>query len=116
MVFRSFAHAIKHDAGLYFREPPRWIKRLNGAHVLGEIEHDGRIAALTRKACAGAAGEDGSAELSTGADCCLDVTCVAGNDDSDGHLAIIGGIGCIETTGSLLEADFSADGAFQASL
>ena len=40
-----------------------------------------------------------------------DVVVVARNYNSDRDLAVIGGVGCVESAGAVVEADFSSDAA-----
>jgi len=77
--------------------------------VLGEIEDDGDIAALTGETGAGSAGEDGGAELATGSDGCLDVCGIERHDEADRDLPVVGGVGCVESAGSGVEANLAAD-------
>ena len=68
-----------------------------------------KLVALAGEGGAGSAGEDGSVEVAAEGDGGDDVVFVAGNDDADGDVAVVGGVGRVESAGGGIEADFAAD-------
>jgi hypothetical protein len=57
MLFGGVAELIEYNAGLHTSDAACRIDRKNSPHVLGKIQHDGDIAALTCKRCAAPAAE-----------------------------------------------------------
>lgn len=89
MLFSCFTHAVENDAGLNACELLIKIDRMNGAHVLGKVEHNGDIAALASEAGTCAAQKNGSAELAADCDGRFGVGGIAGDDDSDRNLTVV---------------------------
>src|SRR5262249_24471597 len=63
MFFGSVAKVIEDDSGLDSRNAPLGIDLENVVHVLGEIENDGDVAALSGKRCATAAAKERGAKF-----------------------------------------------------
>ena len=107
--FGGLADAVEHDAGLDVDGAGGGIDGAHAAHVLGEVEDDGDVAALAGERGAGSAGEDGGVEGAAGCDGGDDVGFVARDDDADGNVAVVGGVGGVEGFGGGVEADLAAD-------
>jgi len=82
-------------------------------HVLGEVEDYCGVGGLAGEAGASAAREDGGVELAADVDGGDDVGFIAGDDEADGNLPVVGGVGGVEGSGAGVEADFSADRCFE---
>ena len=82
----------------------RGIDRGEGVHEARIIEDHGYIGALAGEAGARAARQNGSAGCAAGGQRGLDIGGVAGKDDADGKLAVVGGVGGIEGAGAKIEA------------
>ena len=105
----GFADAVEHDAGLDVDGLCLGIDGTHAVHVLGEVEDDGGVAALTGEAGSRSARE--RARRWRLADCYGgdDVGFVARNDDADGDVAVVGAVGGVEGFGGGIEADFAAN-------
>ena len=80
------------------------VDGVHAVHVFGEVEDDGGVAALAGEGGAGSAGEEGSVDGAAGCDGGDDVGFVAGDDDADGDVAIVGAVGGVEGFGGGVEA------------
>ena len=78
-------------------------------HVLAEVEHQAGVDALTGKAGATAAGEDGDAVLGGDFDGGLHVVGVAGNYHADRLHLVDGGIGAVEDAREVVEPHIASD-------
>jgi hypothetical protein len=76
-------------------------------HVPREIEDDGDVAALSGERCAAAAAKKRSVELAAQGDGGDHVVIVAGKNDADRDLAVIGAVGGIEGAAGGVEADIA---------
>ena len=83
-------------------------------HVARVIEDHGYVGALAGQAGACAARQHGGAGGAAGGQRGLDVGGVAGQDDADGKLAVVGGVGGVEGAGAEVEEDIAAQGGFEA--
>src|SRR5487761_1657186 len=81
------------------------IEPADVAQVLGKVENDCNITALARQAGAATTRENGRVELPAGRDRRNHAVDRARDHETDGHLAIVGGISCIERAGGIIEAD-----------
>jgi hypothetical protein len=57
--------------------------------MLSEVENDRYIAALSRQARTGAAGQNGSTMFSAAGDCGLHILCIEGKNKTNRDLAVI---------------------------
>ena len=78
-------------------------------HVLGKIEHDGDVAALSGERGAAAAAEQGRAEFAAERNGGENVIGIAGKNDADGDLAVVGAVGGVEGAAADVEANFAAN-------
>jgi hypothetical protein len=88
----------------------------NLRHVLREIENDSDVAALSGERGAAAASEEWGAVITANRDRRENVFSVAGDDDSDGDLTVVGAVGCIENAAARVETNFSAEMAAEGGL
>jgi hypothetical protein len=109
VFFCGGAEMVEHDSGLYAGDAAVGIDLENPRHVLGEIENDGYIAALSGEGRAAAAAEQRSSELAAERDRGQNIVGVAGEHDADGDLAVVGAVGGVEGAGAAVEADFTRD-------
>ena len=89
---------------------------MTSIHVLGKVENDRYVAALSRQTCASSAGQDRSAVLSADRHRCNHVVGIARNHQADWDLAVVRPVGRIHGAASAIEADFASDFAFQLAL
>ena len=68
MFFGGVAEMVEHDTGLHAGDAADRINFENPRHVLGEIEHDRDVAALSGERCASAAAKKRGAELAAEGD------------------------------------------------
>ncbi len=94
----------------------RGIDGEDAVAVPREIEDHRHVAALPRQAGAGAAREDGRAELAAYRHGGHDVVGVAGADDPDRHLPVVGRIGRVQRAAGRVEPHLAPDGLPQAGL
>ena len=85
----SVPEMIEDDSGLHSRNSAFGIEFDDVCHVLGEIEHDGHVAALPGKRSASAAAKHRSAVLAANGDGCDYVFSIARDYDCDRDLPII---------------------------
>ncbi len=107
--FCCVADAVEDYAGLNVDGAMGDVDFAHFVHVFGEVEDDGEVAALSGERSAGSAGEDGRVEFAAEGEGGDDVVFVAGDDDADGDVAVVGGVGGVEGAGGGVEADFAAD-------
>ena len=77
-------------------------------HVAGIIEDHGHIGALAGQAGSGAPRQNSSTGGPAGSQGGLYVRGVTREDDADGELAVVGGVGGVEGAGTEIETDFAA--------
>src|ERR1035438_4825228 len=87
------AEGVENDARLDDGELGGGVDGGEAAHVAGVVEDDGHVGALAGEAGAGSAGKDRGSSGATSGQSSLDVGRVAGQNDADGKLAVIGGGG-----------------------
>jgi hypothetical protein len=102
---------VKDDSRLNSCNLSLGIKLKNVRHVLREIEHHGHIAALACERSPSAATEHRCTVLAASRNCGDYVIIVAGDDDPDWNLAVVGAIAGVERAAAIVEADFAADAA-----
>ncbi|MNX88355.1 hypothetical protein D3C86_1203230 [compost metagenome] len=100
---------VQDDPGLHVRAPGGGVQREQAVHVLREVDHDRHVAALAREAGAAAAPDHGHAEAPAEREGLHHVLDVAGDDEPDGHLAIVRRVGGIERTAAVVEAHLAFD-------
>jgi hypothetical protein len=103
------AEMIEDDTGLNARNPALGIEFKDVRHVLREVEDDGYIAALAGKRGPATAAENRSSMLTAGRDGGDDVVVVAGNNDANRYLAVVGAVAGIERAAAIVEANFAMD-------
>src|SRR5256712_12593508 len=108
MLLSGVAQIVKDYAGLHPSDAALCIDLQNLRHVLGEIQHDSNIAALTGKRSSAAAAEDGRAEFPRQRNSRDYIISVAGQHDSDWHLTIIRPVSGVERAAARVEAHFAA--------
>jgi hypothetical protein len=113
MFFGGVAEVIEDDSGLYAGDAAGRVDFEDLRHVLGEIEDDGDVAALSGEGRASAAAEQGSVEFAAEGDGGEDVVGIVRENYPDGDLAVIGAIGSVESAGTGVKADFAANLAAQ---
>ena len=111
MFFGGVAEVVENDAGLDAGDAAVGIDLEDARHVLREVEDDGDVAALSGERGAAAAGEHGSVEVAAEGECGEDVVVIAGEDDADGNLAVVGAVGGVEGAGAVVEANVSCQSA-----
>ncbi len=116
MKFGCIPQRVTHNARLYASRFPAGIELQNVVHVFREIQDNSHVAALARQAGSRAAGQHGSAVAPAGRHGCDHVFGIARNDETDGHLAIVGAIRRVQRAASAIEADFAPDGPRQIAL
>jgi len=89
VLLRRAPEIVEHAAGLDPRQPPRRVDLEHPVHVLGEVHHHRRVAALARQAGPAAARQHRRAELPRGGHGVDHVVQVAGNHDADRNLAVV---------------------------
>src|SRR5439155_23216245 len=100
--------SVKDDSGRQPSDAALCIDLQKLRHVLGEIQHDGNIAALASKRSSAAAAQDGRAEFPRQRNSRDYIISVAGQHDSDWHLTIIRPVGGVERAAARVEAHFAA--------
>ena len=65
-------------------------------HVARVIEDHGDVDALAGEARARAARQNSGSSCAAGGEGCFDIGSIAGIDDADGELAVVGGVGGVE--------------------
>ena len=108
MFLRGVAEMIEDDSGLDAGDAALGINLEDVAHVLGEVEHHGHVAALAGKGSASAAAEKRSAEFAAGRDGGEDILRVIRKNHTDGDLAVVGSVGGVERASAAIEAHFPA--------
>jgi len=108
--FGGVAETVKDDAGLDYGQPGIGINGCEAVHVFGVVEDYRYIGALASETGASAARQDGRSGGAAGGECGLNVGGVAGQNDADGKLTVVGGIGGVESAGTKIETDFATEG------
>ena len=105
MEFGGVAQAVENDAGLDARQLLRGVESMERIHVARIVEDHGHVDALAGEAGARAAGQHGGAGGAAGGQCGFNVGGVAREDDADGKLAVVRGVGGVESARAEIEAD-----------
>jgi hypothetical protein len=109
IFFGGVAECIEDNAGLHAGDAAGGINLEDSRHVSRKIQHDGDVAALAGERGAAAAAEDGGSEFPAGGDCGEDVIGIAGENDADGNLTVVGGVGRVEGAAAGVEADVASN-------
>jgi len=109
MLFGGVAEVIENHPGLHTGDASLGIDLNNISHVLGEIEDDGDVAALSGERSASATAKKGSAEFAADRDGSAHIVGVVRQNHPDRDLAIVGAVGCIQGPAAVVEANFAAN-------
>ena len=101
-----------HHAGLHHGGSPLGIDGFDLRHVAGEVEHQGGVAGVSAEAGAAAARHDGHRVLARQRQRLDHILLMARANHSDGHLAIVGGVGGIDRERPRIEADIAFNNSF----
>ena len=107
MFFGGVAEVVEDDAGLHAGDAAGGIDLENARHVLGEVEDDGDVAALSGEGGAAAAAEHGRIEFAAEGECGEDVVGVVRENYADGDLAVVRTVGRVEGAAAVVEANVS---------
>ena len=113
MAFRLITQRIEHDARLDARIPACGVQLEHAIHVLGEVDDDGHVARLPGEAGPRAARQQRRVVLATDGDGGGHVLGIAGNQDTDGNLAVIRCVGRVQRAGAAVEPHLAAHCRFQ---
>ena len=113
VFFGGGAEMVEHDSGLYAGDAARGIDFEDPRHVLGKIEDDGDVAALSGERRAAATAEQRRAEFSAERDRGDYIFVIVREYHSDRDLAIVGTVGSVESAGAIVEANFAANSGAQ---
>ena len=116
VVPQLLLECIQHDSRLHPGILLLGIDLYDLVHVLGKVENDRHVAALSRQTCASSTGQDRSAIPSADRHRCNHVVGIARDHEADGDLAVVRAVGRIHGAASAIEADFSSNFTFQLSL
>ena len=108
VLLSARAKPVEHQTRLHAREAALGVEPKQLVEVLGAVDDQGHVAALTGQRRAGAARDDGRAVLSRGRHRLDHVAQRARDHHSDGHLAIVRGVGRVERAAAVVEAHLAA--------
>jgi hypothetical protein len=114
--FGSFAEAVEHNSWLNDCKAGGGVEGGEAVKVTGEVKDDGDIGGLAGDAGTCSTRKDGCADCAASGNSGFDVGDVAGQYDTDGELAIVGGVGCVQGARREIEADFATESGSKASL
>ena len=100
---------VEYDSRLNARNAALGIKIENLRHVLGKIEHDGNIAALSGKGRPSAAAKNRYAVFAAGGDSGDYIVIVAWDNNANRNLTIVRAVGRIECAATVVESHFAGD-------
>ena len=106
---RCVAQLIAYRPGQNPRPAFVGVHLQHAMHVLGPVDDNGDIATLAGQAGAASAREHGRAKLAAGGDGLYHIFFRFGNDDADGYLAVVRGVGGIHRLAAGVEADLALD-------
>jgi hypothetical protein len=109
MLFRRYPQRIEDNPRLHARQARLRIKGANKMYILGKIQNHCGIAALAGKARTSAAREQRRAEFAAGRNSENNIFNVAGHDNADGDLAVVGCIRGEQGPGSSIKANIAFD-------
>src|SRR5207248_223618 len=82
-------------------------------HVLGHVENDSGVAGLSGETGTSPAWEQRSMIAPAEGNSLDDILYVFGDDDANGHLPVVGAVGCVERPTTSIKAHFAADAGTQ---
>src|SRR4051812_11678822 len=106
------AKRVANCAWLYARILIFRVELEDVVHVFSPIHHNSDVAALARKACASAPGQQGSAVLAADVHGGKDIIPGPWYDHTDGYLTIVGRVRGIHRPASRIEANFTRNSSF----
>jgi hypothetical protein len=109
MFLGGIAKMVEHNTRLHPSDAAGWVNLKDIRHVLGKIQDDGDVAALAGKGRTSAPAQKRRFEFAAQRNCGENVIGIAGENDSDGDLAIIRSVGGVERAGSVIEADIASN-------
>jgi hypothetical protein len=109
VLFGGGAKSVEHDSGLYTGDAAAGIDFENARHVLGKIQNDGDVAALSGEGGASATAKKRRAKFAAERDGRENILGVARKNDSNRNLAVVGAIRRVEGARARVEANFAAD-------
>ena len=112
-LFRFGAQDIEHQAGLHACLAAVVVELDKPVQVLRAVDDERDVAALPRQASPTAAHGDRCAEPARRRDRLEDVLRRPWDDDTNGHLAIVGAVGRVQRTTAAVEPHFAADASAQ---
>jgi hypothetical protein len=111
--FGRIPQIVEHKAGFDSRELFVCIQFDDAAHVLGRIQYDSNIAALSGKACSSAASKDRSLVPARDFDSLHNIMNIFWNHHANRDLPVIGGVSRVHCAAAGIEAYFAADNVTQ---
>jgi hypothetical protein len=106
--FSSVAQVIENNTWLNPSNSLYGIDLQNPVQVLRHVQHKRNVAALSGERCPSAAGKNGRAKLSSQSDRSNYILAIAGKNNSNRNLPVIGAVGRIERTAAIVETNFSS--------
>ena len=113
MRLRPVAQCIEHHAWLDTGKPPAGIDLEDLIHVLGEVQHDGDIAALSRKARARPSSQHRGIEFPARRHCRNHVFRIARDHEANRNLAVIRPVRRVEGAAPAIETHLAPQRALQ---
>ena len=113
VLFGRAAELIADHSGLDPRDSFRRIQFQDAVHVLGEIQNDRHIAALSGEAGSATASQNRNFIFPAGANRLNHIFDITGYHHADWHMAVKGEIGCVQRTAAGIETYFAANGVAQ---
>src|SRR5437763_12330112 len=109
VLFGGSTQMVENDSGLNAGDAALGIELENLCHVLGKIEYNGHIAALSGERSSSAAAKHRRGVFAADGNGGDNIICIPGDDDADWHLAIVGGVCCVKRAAAIIEAHLAAD-------
>ena len=106
---RTVSQRVEHDTGLNAGESLICVQLQDRVHALGEVEHDGDVAALACQARPRSSRQQRRAELPARGHRGDDIVRIAWNDEPDRDLPVIRSVGRVQCAASAIEANFAAN-------
>ena len=103
--FGGLAKAVENDARLHSSQLGGGVDRVETVHIPGVIKDHGHIGALAGQAGARAARQHGCSGGPAGGKRGFNIGGVPGQNHADRELAVVRGVGCVESAGTKVEAD-----------
>jgi hypothetical protein len=109
VFFSGVPEVIENDSGLDAGDAFCRVDLEDLSHVLGEVEDDRNIAALSGERGSATTAEQRSAELTADRNGGFDVVGIAWENYTDGNLAVVGTVGGVKGAAAVVETDIAAD-------